>query len=82
MPNSIKTLEQFNKWVDTQNTNKTDLEIRTKFKENGTQAFSVISKHPTKGDRVHYLITDGYSSGCAYVKNFNRSFNFVLRVHE
>jgi hypothetical protein len=75
IPNGIETLEQFNEWVKSMSDEKQDLEIWMKRRTNFYPYDFTI-----QGDKVHYLISDGISSGRSKVKNFGRIFKFQIRT--
>jgi hypothetical protein len=74
MPKSITTLEEYNTWVKSfANGSDIELEVTMKRRSEYPYAFSVMSN----GD-VHYLISDGYSTGRCKVSSFNRTFKFSI----
>lgn len=75
MPKNITTLEQFNEWCKSLNTDKQELNIWMKRRK---QFYPYSFSNLMFGSRVHYLISDSFSTGVSYVKNFNRVFTFKI----
>jgi hypothetical protein len=76
MPKEITTLEQFNYWCCSLNTDKQDFEILMKRRPN-FHPFS-FSEHK---DKIRYLIDDGVAAGYSRIENFNKIFTFQIRKY-
>lgn len=75
MPKEIESLEQFNNWIDSLNTTRTEIQIRMKRRTN----FYPYDFIPLEdGLKVDYLISDSVSRGICMVKNFNKVFQFTF----
>jgi len=77
MPKDIKTLEQFNEWCKSLNTDRQDFEIVMKKRLN----FHPFAFREVHHGRIHYLIDDGVSRGLAKIENFNKIFTFRIRKY-
>jgi hypothetical protein len=77
MPKEITTIEQFNEWCNSLNTDRQDFEIVMKRRPN-FHPFN-FTEHKNK---IHYLIDDGVASGFSRISNFNKIFTFRIRKYD